>query len=324
MFYLARCAVILKCDIDDFQKNTWYKYPNDPKYKMRLKDDLCLEVICSCFEYKLEALNCAKNMYAALIYHLLKCDYTIASETCCCCYNCFNIHELGSYSEADEEKLFIYSPESHYHYTGFGVFEIPNSTEDFDKLYSFEVISCTFSGNGNLLRKFNPQKYVFSYNSEVESLIYDLIKADRASNLGLKMTIYCGLLEHIAGLCIKQKKKDDDVISFIDEFITQTKKSSLDKNKSNQLIEYLRRGKNKSSGDICREVISKYAKPEYGGYKTNDIISKAYGIRSTYSHGACAPFANSKVEQMKFILLDVIKGYMHEKENNKCPNNQQQ
>lgn len=323
MFYLARCAVILNCDINDFQKNTWYKYPNDTKYKMRLKDDLCLEVICSCFENKFEALNCAKNMYAALIYHLLKNDYMIENNECCC-YNYFNIHELGSYSEADEEKLFIYSPDSHYHYTGFGVFEVPNSTEDFDKLYSFEVISCTFSSSGNLLKKFNPQKTVFSYNSEVETLLYDLIEADCASNLGLKMTIYCGLLEHIAGLCIEQKAKDDDIISFIDELITQTKKSGLDKNKTNQLISYLNKGKDKSALSKCREVIGKYAKQEYGGYKTKDIINKAYKIRSTYSHGENTPLYNSMVEQMKFILLDVIKGYVLEKENDKCPNNQQQ
>lgn len=201
---------------------------------------------------------------------------------------------------------------------------MPNSSDDFDKLYSFEPIACTFSDDGTLLKNFNPQKYVFSYDSEVESLLYDLIEADRAGSTGLQMTKYCGLLEHIASMCIDQKTKDDDVIFVIGELIEQVKKSGLDKEKTNQLVGYLDGGKNKSARNKCREVIKKYAKKEYGGYKTKDIFDEAYGIRSAYSHGDNTPLYNFKATQMKFILLDVIKGYMLEKENDKCPNNQQQ
>ncbi len=184
MSYLARCAVILKYDIQDFQKNKWRKFTKDPKYKMRLRDDLCLEVICDCFDDKFEALSCAKRMYVSLIYHLLKNNYKIASGECCCCYNYLNIHELGTPIEVEEEKLFIYSPDSNCQYTGFGVFEMPNSTDEFDTLYSFTTISWTSYDNDRSLYKFDPKEYVFSYNSDVETLLYDLIEADRASSMG--------------------------------------------------------------------------------------------------------------------------------------------
>lgn len=84
MQYLARCAVTLKNDIENFPKNTWHNLSKDSNYKIRLRDDLCLEVTSDCFNDKIKALGCAKNMYVSLIYYLLKCGYTIASETCCC------------------------------------------------------------------------------------------------------------------------------------------------------------------------------------------------------------------------------------------------
>lgn len=324
MSYLARCAVILKCDIQNFKKNTWHKFAKDPKYKMRLRDDLCLEVICGCFDDNSEALSCAKNMYVALIYHLLKYNYTIASSECCCCYNYYNIHELGTPIEVDEEQLFIYLPNSNCQYTGFGVFEMPNSIDEFDMLYSFPTASWTSYDNDRLLYNFNPKDYVFSYNSDVESLLYDLIEADRASSMGLKMTKYCGLLEHIAGMCIDQKTKDDDIISVINKLIEQANESDLDEGKIKQIVNMLNTAKNKSSRSKCYEVIKKYAKKTYGCYNAKDIFSEAYRIRSIYSHGGNTSLFNLKAEQIKFILLDVIKGYMREKENDKCPNNQQQ
>lgn len=326
MPYLARCAVILKCDIKDFKKNKWCNFSKDPKYKMRLRDDLCLEVICGCFANKSEALNCAKKMFVSLIYHLLKNNYTIKDGECCCGYNYCNVNAWGTLGEFDEEELFNYSPDSKYQYTGLGVFEVPNSTDDFDALYSFSPISWTEDDDKYLLDKFNPKEYVFSYNSEVETLLYDLIEADRVSSMGLKMTKYCGLLEHIAGMCIKQKTKDDDIIAVIDKLIDQTNRSDLDEKKTVQLVTYLENGKNVSSRRRCREVINKYANKKYGGYKADDVFNEAYGIRSTYSHGVNTPLYSKrydKAEQIKFILLDVIKGYMLEKENGECQNNQQ-
>lgn len=323
MSYLARCAVILENDISDLKKNTWHNYQLDPRYKIRLKDDLCFEVICEPFDDKFEALSCAKIMYVSLIYYLLKHDFTIVNNGCCSYSNC-NIHELGTPLEIDEEKLFVYSPDNHNHYTGLGVFELPNSTDDFDALYSFSEISVSICKNGSLLKRFNPTKKVFSYNSDVETLLYDLIEADGAGSLGLKMTKYCGLLEHIAGMCVKRKTKDDDVISVIDKLIKQTKESGLDKEKSKQIVNCLNNAKTQSSQNKCREVIKKYANEEYGDYKAEDIFKEAYKIRSTYSHGNKTPLFSLKADQIKFILLDVIEGYMHEKENGKCPNNQQQ
>ncbi len=138
------------------------------------------------------------------------------------------------------------------------------------------------------------------------------------------MTKYCGLLEHIAGMCIEQKAKDGDIVSVIDDLIAQTNKRDLEKEKIEQIVNFLNDAKNRSSRSLCCEVIKKYANEEYGRYKAKDVFNEAYGIRSTYSHGGNTSLFNLKAEQIKFILLDVIKGYMNEKENDKCPNNQQQ
>ena len=116
----------------------------------------------------------------------------------------------------------------------------------------------------------------------------------------------------------KMKNKINDFINCVDD-------SELEQTEKDQLKNYLNVGKKKSSRQRCKELIKKYAQPKYGKYKSEKIFSDAYGIRSTFSHGdEINAFAEEASRYIKFVVLDVIKGYIQEKEKLECQNNQQQ
>ena len=127
----------------------------------------------------------------------------------------------------------------------------------------------------------------------------------------MKMTIYCGILEHLS----ENKQKEQDVINTIEDLINNVKQTDLSQKNKDSLIGFLRSGENISARGKCLLLCKKYSKPTYGGYTCNKIIDEAYGIRSAFSHGYNCDNMNPDCSAyIKYIVLDVIKNYMKEKE----------
>ena len=151
----------------------------------------------------------------------------------------------------------------------------------------------------------------FSYNRDVHDLFESIELAENAHSFGVRMTIYCGLLEHLA----KDERKDGEVQSVLSDLVACVEGSTLSKENKAQLLQYLERGRNQSAGQKCKKLIKQYAHDNYGNYSAKKILDKAYSLRSKFSHGEIVEY-DFMASYMKLIVLDVIKGYMCEKE--KC------
>ena len=164
-------------------------------------------------------------------------------------------------------------------------------------------------------------EYIFTYSRTSQKLLHSVILAEKASDYGMKMTIYCGILEQLS----EDGYKNEAVINKINDFINDVDTSGLDSTEKEQLKSFLNSGKKKSSRQKCKELIKKYAHPKYGQYESERIFSDAYGLRSTFSHGdEIKVFTENASRYIKYVVLDVIKGYIRAKENLECQNNQQQ
>jgi len=149
------------------------------------------------------------------------------------------------------------------------------------------------------------------YDSESQRLLKTVLQADSVYDIGLQMTLYCGLLENLA----PENGKEIEVISVIDQLVEYIKNTKLSESQKNSLENYLCIGKKESSRKRCLMLSELYAKPKYGQYNTKDILNDAYGIRSAYSHGAdCSNKYSGPAPYMKLVVLDIISGYMKAKQ----------
>lgn len=113
----------------------------------------------------------------------------------------------------------------------------------------------------------------------------------------------------------------------MDRLIQEVENSELIEQDKSQVINFLKMGKKKSARQKCLKLIDKYAKSKYGyvtpnsDYTAKQIFNAAYSCRSDFSHGNDCDYEKSwdEIYLMKYLILDVIKGYMldFEEENKK-------
>lgn len=123
------------------------------------------------------------------------------------------------------------------------------------------------------------------------------------------MTIYCGLLEHLA----KDARKENEVQDEIDALVEHVNESVLSFENKSQLLQYLETGRNQSARQKCRKLIERYANKHYGDYPAKKVFDTAYSLRSKFSHGEIVQY-DVMASYIKNIVLDVIAGFMCEKE----------
>lgn len=306
MGYVAHAAVKLQNGILDEQRNKWVHIKNvdDIEYRWRVCGDRFCEVIAGVFEDKFDALRCAKKMQVTLLYATLG-RYTSLEDAVPPYYA----------SDLDSDKTGVinngetvfHSIQAKQRFAGPNVFEVSNSIDEFDE---YQPISVSISTSGTVYLDLSDIDIgSFSYSRDVHDLFQSIEVAENAHNFGIKMTIYCGLLEHLA----KDELKDEEVRIVIDQLTACVNDASLSKVNKDQLLQYLERGKNQSAGQKCKKLIQQYAKEMYGEYPAKKILDKAYSLRSKFSHGTIVRF-DAMASLMKYIVLDVIKGYMCAKE----------
>ena len=322
MPYVAHVGIRLKEDANTYKKDEWHqiKTVNGIEYRWRLKQNLTYEVISGLFVDRNDALIQAKQIYVTLLYSLIKGGFTIDVSGCDLYEQSLYSEDYGSVEEyIKNEPFFFWDKKTIGGQYGLGVYEVDSSIDEFDE-YNFFDVEWSVSYDSNLDFD-NVDEYIFTYSRKSQELLNSVILAEKATDYGMKMTIYCGILEHLS----EDGNKSEAILNKIDDFINCVDDLELEQTEKDQLKNYLNGGKKKSSRQRCKELIKKYAKPQYGKHKSEKIFSDAYGIRSTFSHGdEINAFAEEASRYIKFVVLDVIKGYIQEKEKLECQNNQQQ
>lgn len=306
MGFVAYAAVKLQNGILDEQKNKWahIKTVENIEYRWRVCGDRFCEVIAGVFEDKFDALRCAKKMQVVLLYATLG-RYTPVKEAVPSYYaSDLDSDQTG---EINNGEQIFHSLRARQRFAGPGVFEVSHSIDEIDE---YQPVSISISTSSTVFLDLSDiDRGYFAYNRDVHDLFQSIEVAENAHNFGIKMTIYCGLLEHLA----KDERKNEETQEEINALIEHVKNSSLSDGSRAQLVQYLETGRNLSARQKCRKLIERYADIMYGDYPAKQILERAYSLRSKFSHGELVRY-DVIAAHMKCIVLDVIKGYMCEKE----------
>lgn len=311
MPYVAHAGVILSDDYSVYEKDKWYLLSpkNGLHFYRRIDKNNLYEIACELFTDKEVALRAAKNIYTTMLYNLLWKGIHIADGGCDCYEKRLYNPDIDSDITEFAESSFFWTPVHIGGGIGVDVYEVPNSFDEFDAIYKNRSLRLSFSTRCDSLDlEFdNYDTSPFLYDKESQGLLNTVLQADSVFDIGLQMTLYCGLLEHLA----PENDKKPEVIAVIDQLIEQVKDSILRDDQKASLTNYLNIGKKESARKRCLMLCNLYAKGRYGKYKTKDIFEDAYSIRSAYSHGAnCSNRYSGPAPYIKLVVLDVIKGYM--------------
>ncbi|MHC1785769.1 MAG: hypothetical protein AB9880_01725 [Christensenellales bacterium] len=314
MPYVAHAGVQLLLAPLAYEINTWYhiKTIGDTDYRWRLSGSMFCEVVAGTFTDKYEALKCAKQIYVTLIYSLLRGQHAIV-DAGCDFYETRLFHtELdGSIDEYSEREAFFFWNRRHTgKTTGPAVYEVESTIDDFCT-YRFLHATIRSLPNRRKLDFQHIDETIFTYCREAQQLLSSVVLADQTNDDGMKMTLYCSLLEHISDdVC-----KGEGVITEIDALIHHVMCSDLSDNNKAQMRSFLNTGKNISSRQKCRSMVYRHAKRNYLEYTPMQIFDAAYSVRNMFAHGQVDSYDKHPASCcMKFVVLDIIAGYFAAKE----------
>ena len=319
MPYVAHVGVILADEYSAYEKNKWCLLSQHEglRFHRRIGENNSYEIACELFEDRSQALLAAKYMYTMMLYNLLYNGIGIAIGGCSHYEKRLYVPQIDGDDTDFAENSFFWTPKLIGGGIGVDVYEVPESFQEFDEIYKVIYKMCggerSFysSDDARKLEFNNYSSSPFLYDKESQKLLDTMIQADSVFDIGLQMTLYCGVLEHLAPEC----NKEDTVTSLIDQLVEHVNCSQLPDDQKTSLRNYLKFGKKESSRKRCLMLCRKYAKEQYGSYKTEDIFEDAYSIRSAYSHGAdCSNRYSGPAPYIKLVVLDVIIGHMRAKQ----------
>ena len=315
MPYVAHAAFQLSWGVPPEDKGFWrtIKQVDGVEYRWKFAYDGSCHVLAGVFKDPNAALACAKQVHVTLFYTLMRRTFGVGEGSQGPQWGRFLFHperELTIEGHDGNEKFFFWNKRNVGGWTGPGVFEVERSIDEFDE-YRFifgTIADCYGSWKLDLT---DIDKPLFTYCREAQEYFDTIMFAENASDCGLQMTVYCGLLEHLS----ESVDKDHDTLAVINQLIEHVDESDLSPNKKDSLRSFLSSGRKVSSRQRCRDLCARYAKPDYCGHPCKEILDEAYGLRSTFSHGGKTDDADLPcVLYMKYVVLDVVEGYMREKE----------
>ena len=268
MAYVAHAAVKLANDESPNEKDVWHfiKQNDSIEYRWKFCNDLTYHLIAGIFENATNALQCAKQLYVSLFYELVWHGFQIA-DAGCSSYETRLFHdeepEVSGYS--GNESFFFWTKRYQGGKLGPGVFEVDQSIDEFDE-YRFFDVTLTVRWDSDLSFE-NVDACYFSYCREAQEYFNTIMLAENAFEYGMKMTIYCGLLEHLS----ENRDKEQDVLCVLDDLVKYVEDSSLSSEKKDLLKNYLNTGRKVSANQKCIALCERYARQNYGGftYKKN-------------------------------------------------------
>lgn len=307
MKYIARAAVKLSSGSIQYHVNQWYPIKNVSgiEYRWRLRDDNTFEAFAGTFADKFTALRCAKQMYATILYTFYTRQILIDNPGP---WIYFPDFDSDITKQISERSYVFYNSHNSGAFTGPAVYEVDNSIDDFDSLKILKGYISKTETDAEI-KIDNIDQHIFSYNAEAHRLLRYIYLAEQTHDYGMKMTIYCSILEHMA----EDGNKSEASQAEIDALINHVKDSTLSCEEKDQLVSFLGSGRRLSARQKCINLLNKFAKHSYDGYTPKKIFDEAYSLRSAFAHGN-APRTIKASFFIKFVVLDVIKAYLREKE----------
>ena len=308
MPYIAHAAVKLHHNYAFYEQDVWNSMAlsDGTHINWRLKSDKVLEVASNPIKEKCEAIELGKRLYPSLLIQLLKLGIPITDPGCDSYANRFYNEEMDGDRQEDMPECQLVWKKN---YSGGGIGLDIYEADSFDELehracsIEFEIEQ---TSDADVLVNIDLSKVFFDFTPITQEYLATLCDAERVMDAGLRMTLYCGILEKLAG----ESDKDQDVIDEIDKLIGYVDCSSLSGEKKEGLKGLLRIGKKESAQKRIKGLCDQYARDMYGGHKTVKIIKEAYSLRSTFSHTGPNNEKYSAVAQLiKWITIDVLCGY---------------
>ena len=304
---------------DRFNKNnTWSILGSYEDVELRWKydSDDTIHIIGGIFHTPQKALLYAKILYTTLFFFIMREGYPIEDAGC------------SSYEPRIPNTLIdhleYYGEESYFFWNknlvgggklGPGVFEVNSSIDEFNE-YPFYKPTISISYDTDIYFKLDNIMSVI-YTQEAQQLFNAIVSARNSYDYGLSMTIYCGILEHLSD----NADKPSEIISAIDWVINIIDESKLSQSQKKEIINPLNNSKKISSRKKCQQLCFKYAKPYYHGVSCDKIISAAYSIRSSLSHGeSCYVKYIGNAKYTHLVILDVVQNYLLSKQEEKRGN----
>ena len=311
MSYIAHAAVRLHINYRHYTQDVWnpVTLSDGTEIQWRLRSDKILEIASQPIEDKKEAISLGKRLYTSLLLQLLWLSIHIDDAGCQTYAHRFYNEEMdGDREEEMPDCLLVWKKNCSGGGIGLDIYEA-DTIDELDKKTDILELSIEQFSDSDRLGKINPNGKYFSYSPVIQEHFTVMTAAELLGDTGLQMTLYCGILEKLAG----EQYKEQDVLDEIDKLIAHVNESELDQKSKEELTGYLRNGKKQSSRRKIKELCSRYARESYEGYDTDKIIQEAYGARSIFSHeGSKENMRISAGWYIKWVVLDVIRGYYHE------------
>lgn len=318
--YIAHAGLQFDRDFDIFNKNQWLKIESDlfENLYYRICNNGYIEIVSGPYDDARMALIIAKKIYIQLLYWAIGfAQYPIQSageDTNTRFYN--PNYDLCPLEDFYKYEMYLFwNKKMQGGKFGPGVFEVEKSLWEIDEYdgYRFEVRlgKLTVGPSKNFVIE-KVKDDLFVYDKKYQHILSNLVAATQCYDIGLKMTCYCCILEQMG----ENELKDEAVVREYDSLIKIVQAdSAMQKDIKQQVINTLKAGKYISIRKKCLKVIEKYAEKEYSCYKSKDIFDEAYNIRSNFVHGKdTSDFYEGKAIYMLFLMLDVVKNYIREKQ----------
>ena len=242
MSYITHIAVKLQTSFSRYVGQEWKSKRLDDgrNIKWRFKQDRTLELLSELFSEPQDALVCGKDLYVTLLVELLKNGIQIQDAGCE--FYEKQLMPAPINGVENEHDYSFFWPQKHYGGgIGLDVYEVNSFEEIEDRAHSFSL-SLQVCTDSNAPASINLNHNYFDYSPEAQEYLAIIATAETVFDIGDKMTLYCSMLERLAG---QKELKSENTIALIDKVIEFVNKSDIPDNEKNSLVSYLGNGKMK-------------------------------------------------------------------------------
>lgn len=171
-------------------------------------------------------------------------------------------------------------------------------------------LSAVYDEEIDFIKEMRKIDYDCSYN-EKNQKIFNLFNLVEMAEDEIKILLLCQILETMS----ENENKSNKAIKLLDSFITELKNSDIDDTEKQSLENGIKGLKQISSSKKIKNLLEKYCKNDYKGFKKNKIVTDSYRLRSKIIHGekiSEEDDVGTNVYFLKFVVLDTFKEWSKE------------
>ena len=205
MKYVAVISVCFEVgELTDPSDESWHMidYHNEYIHEWRFTKCGDFDIVVGLFDDAKQALVYAKRLYVSVLYMAMYSGCTLR-ESGCEYYGDSVLYNKDPFKkdQIDDEPFYINTLKDYGVQYGFSVYEVQNSIEECkERAFGLRdgLLSVT-TPQSQILSFLNIEvlrKNLFSFSKNSQEVLYTLLNASTFHEVGIEMTIYCGILEH--------------------------------------------------------------------------------------------------------------------------------